>query len=415
MFTKPHPSLFILSGLAAIVYIIVFLNLNSTVSNEIAFSTPDALTYQNVANWLSQGIDSESISIRPILYPLILLIATKLGGVYVIWGIQVIFWFLSILFTFLSIKQLTKSYIFAYLGAFIIMSNLSLIALTLHALTELTTIFLLSTMLFFLVKKIEQYRNLPFFHTFLFFLVLLSILKPIFSIPLYCVLFIALPLFYLKKYFKNPKKIFTLILIILPLLIQLSIIKTKYNQTKISLIGSTTFTNYFVAQGIQKIESINWNDAVKKANSFSKEQQLNYIYKQLDFYSYLFKKNITDNITGKATFLLHPKGFENYQLAKFMKSYNTITLKIHFVFFFLVIPLILIFLKKKNYSILILLLFFYTLGAYYIIATGISFFQGDRLTLPAISIWACIYPFILSSYRKLLYSTKHTTIQHLNH
>ena len=405
-FTKPHFSLYILNGLGALVYITVFLNLNTTISNEIAFSTPDALTYLDVANWLDVGVDSESISIRPVLFPMILLISTKLGGAYGIWIIQVIFWFLTINLIFLVIKQLSKSYVCAYLGALIVMTNLSLIALTLHALTEVTTVFLLSAMIFFLVKKIEQFREPHFFHTCLFFLVLLSILKPVFSIPMFCVLFIAFPLFYLRKHLKYPKNILKLFLILLPLLIQLSIIKTKYNQTKISLISSVTFSKYLVAQGIQKIQSVNLDDAVKKALSFSREQQLNYVYEHFSIYSGLFNKNITDNITGRATFLLYPKGHENYRLAKYMEIYNKTTLKVHYVFMILILPLLLVFLKKKNYLILIFLIFLYTLGVYYVIVTGISFWQGDRLTLPAITIWACVYPFILFYYLKLLYPTK---------
>jgi len=405
-FTKPHFSFYILNGIAAVVYIVVFLNLNLTVSNEIAFSTPDAVTYKDVADWLAHGVQSESISTRPILFPLILLITTKLGGAYGIWIAQVIFWFLTINFTFLVVKQLTKNYVFAALGGLIIMSNLSLIAMTLHALTELITVFLLSAMLFFLGRKIEQFREVHFFHTCMFFLVLLSILKPVFSIPLFSILFIVFPLFYLRKHWEYPKNILKLFLLLLPLLVQLTIIKTKYNQTKISLISSMTLSEYLVPQGIQKIESISREEAVKKAWSFSSKEQANYIVEHLSTYSHLFKKNITDNITGKSTFLSYPKGHGNVHFAKFMKSYNENTLKVHYAFFILIIPLLFIFLIKKNYSILIFLMFIYGLGAYYVIVTGISFWQGDRLTLGSIGIWACLYPFILFSYFKLLYPTK---------
>jgi len=395
-------ALCILNVLGAIVYIVIFLNLKITVSNEIAFSTPDALTYMNVMNWVAHGVDSESVSIRPILFPLMLLVSIRLGGVYGIWIIQVIFWFLTINFTFLSVRRLTKSYLLAYLGAFLILSNLSLIALTLHALTEVTITFLISAMIFFLIKKKEEYNEPHFFHTVLFFLVLLSIVKPVFFIPVLFILFVVFPLLYLKKYLKHPLSFLKLLLILVPLLIQITIIKVKYDQTKISLIGSKTFSEYFVAQGIQKIELVNYDDAVIKATRFSKSQQMDYVFKHKSTYLRLFGRNIYENITEKSTFLLFPEGYDNYQFANFMKIYNKIIFKIHFVFTILILPLLFVLLKKRNFPILILISFLFVLEAYYIIVTGISFSQGDRLTLPAIAIWACIYPFILFFYYKLL-------------
>ena len=405
-FKERNTALYILNGIAVFVYLIIFLNLNITVCNEIVFSTPDALTYLDVANWLDVGLDSESISTRPILYPIILLISTKLGGAYGIWIIQVIFWLLTINFTFLAIKRYTKSYIYAFIGAFIIMVNLSLIALTLHALTEVTVVFLLSAMLFFIVKKIEQFKKPHFIHTCLFFLVLLSIVKPVFSIPMFGVLFFVLPIFYLRKHLKYPRHFLRLFLILLPLLVQLTIIKTKYDQTKISLIASMAFTKYFVPQGIQIIESVDREDAVKKALSFSRKKQLNYIYEHLSAYSELFISNIIGNIKGEPSFLLYPKGLENYQFADFMKTFNKITVYLHYLFSILILPLLLILLKKKKYHPLILLSSLYTLGVYYIVSTGISFWQGYRLVLPAIAIWACLYPLILFSYLELLYPIK---------
>ena len=94
---------------------------------------------------------------------------------------------------------------------------------------------------------------------------------------------------------------------------------------------------------------------------------------------------------------------KNNQLAVFMKTYNIKTLKVHYVFIVLVFLLLIILLIKKDYPTFIFLLFTYSLGAYLIISTGISFWQGDRLTLPAISIWAFIYPLVLFYYIKLLY------------
>lgn len=403
---KHNYTLYSLNIIALVVYFTIFFNLKTSVSEEVMFSTPDSETYLDVVNWMTDNVDSESVSIRPLLYPLILMVSTKLGGVYGIWIIQAIFWLLAINFTFLTIKQITKNIFFSFLGAFLLMSNLSLIALTLHALTEVTTVFLLSMMLFLLARKIDEYRSLQFFHICLFFMVLLTLTKPAFYIPLAGILFIILPLFYFKKYLKNPKSSLKLLLIILPLIIQISIIKVKYGQATVSFIGPKTLTEYFIPQGIVEVESISFENALKKSESLSKAKQMNYIKNHTITYLSLFRYNIKNNIKGEPTFLLRPKGYESHRFAQFMQDYNDIMPKTHLIFAFLIFPILLYLFKKKNIPILLFLVFPFMLGAYYIITTGVSFWQGDRLTLSSIAIWACIYPIILFFYLKILYPTK---------
>lgn len=405
--TRRNIELIILTGIGMVVYIFVFLNLNIDVSNEIAYSTVDSKSYLDVANWLENGVDTEQVSKRPLLYPIILLVATKIGGVYGIWLLQVLFWFFSLNFIFLAIKSLTKSTVTAFIGALVFMLNLSVIALTLHALTEVTTIFLLSMLGYFLTKKMKDYREPQFLHLGLLFLVLLTLVKPAFSLPLYAVLFIVFPIFYLKKHLKYPKHFLKLVLILLPLIIQLTIVKTKYDELTVSTIGPKTFTNYFVAQGVESIESIERKEALEKANAFKGDEELDYVYDNISVYSKQFVWNIVNNINGRPVFLLYPVGNENFEFAEFMKAYNGLTFRLHYLFVILILPLLIILLWKKNYPLLFLLGFFYTLGLYLIVTTGISFWQGDRLTLPAIATWSFLYPSIIYFYWKVMNPRKY--------
>lgn len=267
---------YVLNGLALVVYILVFTNLKIGVSDKILFSTPDSKTYLDVALWLKDGIDSGSISTRPVLYPVILLVSMKLGGGYGIWFIQLLFWFLTVNFTFLSVKRLTGKSIYAYISAFIILSNLSLIVLTLHALTEVSITFLLSVMLYFISKNKERYKEIHFIHGCLFFLVLMTIIKPVFALPLYATLLLILPVFYFKKYLKSLKSIIILLLILLPLFTQLTIMKVKYNEFKVSMISSNTLNSFLFSQGMKRIENIEREEAKHKAYSLSPKERMNY-------------------------------------------------------------------------------------------------------------------------------------------
>ena len=405
--TRSHYHLLLLNIISIVFYAIIFFNLKVTIASDIMFSTPDAGTYKNVADWLMFGIETESVSTRPILYPLIILITTYIGGVYGLWFLQFVFWLVSINLTYQIIKQITQSNLYSYIGALFLMSNLSLIALTLHGLTEITTVFLLSVLIFYIAKKKEDYSSIYFFQICVFILVLLTVVKPTFTIPLLILLLIVFPIFYLRKYLKNPVKFLKLSLILLPLIIQLSIIKTKYGEVKVSLIGSNTLREYIIPQGIEKIEEISFEEAKIKSRAFNQKEQFDYLSSHIVTYTGLFFTNIRDNLKGSPTFLLYPKGYEHKQMAKFETKYNRVFLVLNILFTALIISLLILLFKNRDISSFVFLFSSFSLLQYYIFVTGISFWQGDRLTLPAIAICACIFPITVFYYLKIFRQRKH--------
>ncbi|VAV83898.1 hypothetical protein MNBD_BACTEROID02-523, partial [hydrothermal vent metagenome] len=176
-------------------YFLIFFSLKIGINHDVMFHTLDSQTYLEVANWLGKGVETQSTSIRPIFYPLLLLL---LSNIYIIWFFQFIVWVLTSNLTFWSVYKLTKRNDLAYLSTLIIISNLTLIALTLHALTEVLVTFLLSLLIYFIVKNIERAKDLSFIHICILILIILTITKPVFLIPLLITLFLILPVFYLK-------------------------------------------------------------------------------------------------------------------------------------------------------------------------------------------------------------------------
>jgi hypothetical protein len=359
------------------------------------FSTPDSQTYLDVADWMENGTDTESIAKRPILFPIIILISSKIGGIYGIWFLQFIFWLISANLIFLTIKKLTDNIYFSYAGALLFITNLSLISLTFHALTEVTTTFVLSFLGYFIVTNFSSFKNVRFIHGLILFLVLLTIIKPVFYLPLLFTLLMPLPFFYWRKYKENPKKLLNLLLILFPLFLQLGIMKTKYGEFKVSKIASITLTDYLLTQGIEKIDGTDPETANEKANSLSPSEQRKYLMENFSVYFDLFFSNVKSNIKAFSTFLLYPAGKENIPMANFMLEMNSYYYKIHQIFLLLTIILLVILIRKKDLGNLIILILFSSLTAYYIFTTGVSTYQGDRLTLAAISIWIPLYLFIL--------------------
>jgi hypothetical protein len=400
-----HSSL-VLTALALVVYFSIFFSINTKVCSEIMFSTPDARSYKDVADWILFHTESESVSIRPILYPLLILTSNSLGGIYGIWFLQFTFWLLSIHFTFLAVKHITKSNAYAFAGSIFLISNLSLIALTLHGLTEITTVFLLSILILYIARKKDEYLSPKFFNICTLLLVILTLVKPTFYLPLLALLFIAFPFIYLRKFIKKPSHFLKLALILLPLIVQLSIIKTKYGELKVSLIGSITLREYILPQGIEKIEGISFDEARIKSREFSQKEQLAYMANHFPTYLNLFFTNIKDNLKGSPTFLLYPEGYENQGLAKYESKYNKAYFILAIILTALTIPILIILYKHRSFPPLVFLLIAFALWLYYILVTGISFWQGDRLTLPSLVILASVFPVVIFHYFEILIKRK---------
>lgn len=401
MIKNVSPHFYVVNLLAIFGYFLVLLNLKAGISLDIMYSSSDAGTYIEVANWIFSGEDSKFVEHRPFLFPLILLVLSKIGGVTAIWFFQFSLWLLTINLLFESIRKITKKTLLAYAGAIALMINLSVITLTLHALTEITTLFLLTFFVSFFTKNSSRRKELFFIHRIILFLVILTVIKPVFFFPLLFILGIITPLFYFRHYVKRPVKIVTLLLILLPLLVQITIMHVKYDSVSVSNISERTFTRYLLTKGIQEIENIdNRNEAIEMAESFTAEEKKKYFISHFSVFHSIFWKNIEENIKSKSTFLSYPVGYENYSLATKMKIMNKVYYFIHLLFLPLCLFLFVILLYKKMNTDAIILFCLYGLCGYYIFVSGISFYQGDRLVISVISVWIFVYLFVINNYIK---------------
>ena len=155
---------YILNVIALVVYAAVLYNLEIRVDYETMFSTLDSQSYLETANWIDGKVGSTRISTRPYLYPTFVLATMKIGGVKLLWLVQALFWFLTVNLTYFSINSLTKNKALGFVGALFLLSNISLIVHTLHALTEITVVFLLSVLVNFIVRNLGRNKELHFIH-----------------------------------------------------------------------------------------------------------------------------------------------------------------------------------------------------------------------------------------------------------
>ncbi len=109
------------------------------------FSSVDAGSYRDVADWIFGVRPNLHASIqRPVFYPLILGLAMRVGDEYGVWLVNVALWFAALNLAGIAANRFVHQ-TWATIVVFVVMAtNVSLIVLTFHALTETLVLALLA-------------------------------------------------------------------------------------------------------------------------------------------------------------------------------------------------------------------------------------------------------------------------------
>lgn len=388
---KQYKDIYILNYLLIVIYYLFFSSVHLDINSGIMFTTYDSYTYRNASDEFYKFSETGFSNFRPFLYPLIINLILKPFGAIALWWMQVAFWFVSINFIFLSIKTITKSTVLSFIGALLMAINFSYFGLTMQCLTEVTTILLLSCLVYFMSTHFEQIRLLTFFHPVLFIFVLLAVLKPVFFLPVLFLLFIVLPFFYLTKYKTAPKQLITLLLILTPLLYQLTLMKVKYNTFSVSQIGNETFRNYLFAQGFQQNNSISLENARAQIKTMTDTEVNTYYFENKTTYIKIYFENLKANLNAFTSFLIGPRGFIYIGLGKYMTYVNSIYFYLHLIFIIPILTILYLSYKRKSWNILILIGGCFCLVYYLFLTSPVSFNEGDRLIITSMPIWIFLY------------------------
>lgn len=394
---KKYAWLLLLNLLWGLVYFLVFYNLKINITEDLMFSPLDAKAYLEVSNeFYDFSVQGCSVS-RTFFYPLLILIFYGTMGAYGLWILQLFFWIVSVNLLYLSIEKTTHNKTLSFIGSTLIVLNFSFMSLTMVALTEVSVIFLLSLLIYFLAFNVSKWNTLRSFHVYLLITILLAVIKPLFLLPLIFLLFFIMPVFYLKKYLKSPKNIFILILILIPLLFQLTLMKVKYDRFSFNNKGHDTFKYYFFSQGIQQINNISLTEAREEAQKFSKQETISYMFRNLPTYTIIYFQNLKNNINSAS---LSNQMFDNSGnsfFSRYMLIMNKIYSLLHLIFLLPVLIGVIYTFRKKEWNYFILFAVLSSLTYYIFFATAISFWQGDRLVIPALPLFIFLY-IVISKY-----------------
>ncbi len=380
---RRHSAAIGLNVFLALIYFGFFFALRMTISDTVMFSTRDAMTYQKTSQEFYHLSEQGFSIIRPYLYPLIILISHGAGGAGGLWFIQFLFWIASINLIVLAVKRATGNAKLALGGGIFMAFNLSATALTAHALTETTTIFLLSALIYIAARWRERLLSVNFLFLCLGLLVMLALVKPLFF-PLALTLSATIVIFYGKEILRQPKKLIILAGILLPMFLQIFIMAAKYNTVAFSKIGGSTFINYLLTQGISTIDHIDIRAANARAQEFDLPSALRYVQGHKTVYAHWYFSNLITNVAGNAAFVELP-------WADYMNAANIIFAAWHVIFAVPLIFILRIAYRKKDVHYFLLLIIPAFLTYYIFFTSGISAEQGDRLTLPALPLWLFMY------------------------
>lgn len=385
---------FILNGVLVSYFLLIVFNSSFRPTSELLLFFSDAQEYFSCGKEFYDVSQQGTSITRPFLYPTLLTFFYQLGGPVSVVIFQFICWTISANCIYFGLKKFFQTNWIPKVAVLIFSLNISLISYTFHGLTELVTTLLVSILTYVLISN----KNLKFdgklYLKIVFILSLLVVVKPLFFYPYICTVLIGGVI--VAKKFIQPKFLLIFLLTLSPVIFQLTMMKIKYNVFKISLIDSKTFVNYWIAQGIREIENIEDVETSQLiAKSFSSDEKVNYLWNHKSTFVRLYFTNITENVDAYESNFLLPNYTSN-RYYRFMDKYNLMFfwISIPFLIGYLILFFRLLYRKEllKNWS----LFFIGTLFYYIVFASGISFWQADRLIVFSIPLWITTYFMLLS-------------------
>lgn len=363
-------------------------------TDELLFFNGDSKEYFSTGIEFFKLSETGASIIRPFLYSSILRFLHFFGGAWLVVIFQFMCWLLSANLIYFTIKNRFKPLKIRIIALTVFAINLSLIGYTFTALTEVISTLLLAILTFITLTKENKTFDANFYLKILLLLSLLTVIKPLFYLPF--IAFGVVGAFIVIRKKVNPKFFVYLALVISPVILQVSVMKIKYNVLKVSTIDTLTFDNYLMAQGIREIESISdITESQNMAKSFEKSEKIAYLWEHKSTYLRLYLTNLKENVDAYESNFLYPN-FTIECYYDFMDQYNDLFYWMSFVFLIGYCWFFVIFLLKRKITQHWQLFFLGLLLYYIIFASGISFWQADRLVIFSIPLWITSYILILS-------------------
>ena len=371
--------------------------------DKVMFSTSDSKVYLKISDFITgktSTIAPRQIALRPFVYPLYLSIYNYIGmHGYVI--VQLLLNILSITLVFNAVRNLTNSQLSSILAAAFLISNLSFTFITLHALTETLSIFLIASTVYFIAIYFTKNLIRDLFVS-LFCLSAATCVKGIY-IP-FLLTWTCFVIYKVSRTNKISRWIWLLMIAIMPIITQMIFSFSITGKPSISSSGRVNFNEgYFtVVYGFAKSDKFLTHrdriaeDAKKNYPSLRSKAQFLIVnfHATLKASMYLLRHNLSagSNFINRPDKAIKDKPFA-LTLFKLSEHINTLILWIHIMSLIVMVCCCLFRLTKELIPFYLLLSFL----IYSIIFLSIlTYLAGDRIIIAGISGWAVLYPILWS-------------------
>ncbi len=393
---KKSVIIFIVVNVLAIIYLtLILIDFPTGFSKEFMFITPDSKEYLSTGQSFFNESVQDFLNIRPFLFPVFLGLVYSVGG-YVLWFIfQVVMWLATVNLLFASLRKLNVPLVLNIIGILFFCANFSVIAMLFHGLTEVTVIFLLSCLIYIIASSINGFFSLLSLKKELFLLVLLTVVKPLFLLP--TLAFFGLLIFvHFKTLFRKPKEILLIAIIILPIFVQVGLVKITHDKATFSEISTITYRRYLFTQLYQYNYSCERDTALIAVELMNPKEISAISKKQLSVLFDLYQDNLEINLNGYPVFLELSKSAKSKYFVDKMVDYNEWLYYFYQIGIYWAVLFFLHVLYRKRFLQYAGILFLGVLMYYIYLSSGISAYQGDRLVIVALPVSIVFYVYIVS-------------------
>lgn len=379
---------------AVLLYSLVSLKLHLKPDAAIMFATPDSQEYMEVGRSILDGTPGELLLRRPYLYPVLIASLRSLIGVWGIWSVQALMWLASMNLVALAVLRTTRSWTWTIAAAVLMATDLSMIALTYHGLTEVMSIFLVSIIALWLSTHRGKYRELPFFNGLVILLAVLTIIRPVFVWPASAFLVLGV-LVHHRRLISPPRNVLPVLIVIGLWVPQLWFSYARTGSPSISNIGPVTYHDYLFTQVVMEVEQLPQDSAKARISRMSDEQASGYGAEHRSTMLHILQQNVEQHIAADPMFLIYPPGTGNRTLYAWMYAVNRDRGTIHW--WMLCALMIALILRRWIPSLHTAEVAACSALIWYLfITSGISHWQGDRLVITAVPLFTVAYVVLLS-------------------
>ena len=359
----------------------------------VMFMSPDSQMYRDVADWIV-GINPKGwvpLIHWPFFYPVLLSFARFVAGLHGIWLMQGLMWLASANCVAMCVWRLTRSAVLSALGTIVFASNITVLLLTAHGLSEVTSVFLLSLYALVVVTNSHRLLSPRIAGTIVVLCAALGVVRAVFlpfALLVYAVI-VACLILRRENLKASIRTLAWVTLALFPIFIQISQVKAHYGFWAISTSGKTTLYNYYFSKLYGKVNQLSVLEARPQVRRFSTQDIVRYCLQHRAMAVETYWENLQENMQSGSSFV--SVGKERPALGRFSISANLFYWRLHGLMLLIFLIFVGKWLFAKDWGTLIPALALALPVCVVFFSSPLSFWQGDRLVVTALPLWAILY------------------------